>query len=43
MKVLPPSEQLVSGFRKIGEQLTADWTKKAGAAGEAAIASYRKM
>jgi TRAP-type C4-dicarboxylate transport system substrate-binding protein len=42
MKVLPPSEQLASGFRKMGEQLTADWTKKAGASGQAVIDAYKK-
>jgi hypothetical protein len=26
----------------VGEQLTADWTKKAGADGEAVIAAYKK-
>lgn len=43
MKVAPPSAALASGFRKIGEQLTADWLKKAGADGEAVIAAYKKM
>ena len=43
MKVLPPSEELKSGLLKIGDQLTIDWTKKAGADGEAVISSYRKM
>jgi TRAP-type C4-dicarboxylate transport system substrate-binding protein len=42
MKVLPPSPQLQAGLKKIGEQLTADWLKKAGAAGEAVIAAYKK-
>jgi TRAP-type C4-dicarboxylate transport system substrate-binding protein len=43
MKVLPPSAELKSGFEKIGQQLTADWLKKAGADGEAVIAAYKKM
>jgi len=43
MKVLPPSPELAAGFKKIGEQLTADWLKKAGADGEAVIAAYKKM
>jgi TRAP-type C4-dicarboxylate transport system substrate-binding protein len=43
MKVLEPSPELASGFKKIGEQLTADWLKKAGADGEAVIAAYKKM
>ena len=37
MKVLPPSPALKAGLKKIGEQLTADWLKKAGADGEAVI------
>ncbi len=43
MKVLPPSAELKAGYEKIGEQLTADWLKKAGADGEAVIAAYKKM
>ena len=43
MKVQPPSDRLASDFRKIGEQLTADWIKKAGPAGEAVIDAYKKM
>jgi TRAP-type C4-dicarboxylate transport system substrate-binding protein len=42
MKVLPPSPALKAGFQKIGEQLTADWLKKAGKDGEAVIAAYKK-
>jgi TRAP-type C4-dicarboxylate transport system substrate-binding protein len=42
MKVLPPPPALKSGLEKIGEQLTADWSKKAGADGEAVIAAYKK-
>src|SRR5881227_2369136 len=42
MKVLKPSPALEAGLEKIGEQLTADWSKKAGAEGEAVIAGYRK-
>ena len=42
MKVLPPSPELKAGFQKIGEQLTADWLKKAGAEGQAIIDAYRK-
>jgi TRAP-type C4-dicarboxylate transport system substrate-binding protein len=43
MKVQPPSAELAAGFRKIGEQLTADWLKKAGAAGQAVVDDYKKM
>ena len=40
MKVAPPSDALKAGLKKIGEQLTADWKKKAGADGEAILAAY---
>jgi TRAP-type C4-dicarboxylate transport system substrate-binding protein len=43
MKVLPPSPALKDGMKKIGDQLTADWLKKAGADGQAVIDAYRKM
>jgi TRAP-type C4-dicarboxylate transport system substrate-binding protein len=43
MKVLKPSPALEAGFKKIGEQLTADWLKKAGADGQAVVDAYRKM
>ena len=42
MKVQPPSEGLAAGFRKIGDQLTADWLKKAGPDGQAIVDAYRK-
>lgn len=42
MKVLPPSPALQAGLKKVGEQLTTDWLKKAGADGEAVIAAYKK-
>src|SRR6267143_458947 len=42
MKVLPPPPALKTGLEKVGEQLTADWLKKAGADGEAVIAAYKK-
>ena len=43
MKVLKPSPALEEGFKKIGEQLTADWLKKAGAEGQAVVDAYKKM
>src|SRR5262247_2811514 len=42
MQVLPPPPALKTGLEKIGDQLTADWSKKAGADGEAVIAAYKK-
>lgn len=43
MKVQPPSAELAAGFKKIGEQITADWLKKAGADGQAIVEAYKKM
>jgi len=43
MKVQPPSPALTAGFKKVGEQLTSDWLKKAGADGQAVVDAYRKM
>ena len=42
MQVLPPPAALKTGLEKVGDQLTADWLKKAGADGEAVIAGYKK-
>ncbi len=42
MIVQPPSPQLAADLKKLGEQLTADWLKKAGAEGEAVVAAYKK-
>ncbi len=42
MKILPPSDALKAGFKKIGEQLTLDWKKRAGADGEAVLSAYQK-
>jgi TRAP-type C4-dicarboxylate transport system substrate-binding protein len=43
MKVQPPSAALKTGFQKVGEQLTQDWLKKAGADGQAIVEAYKKM
>ena len=43
MQVLPPGQELITGFRKIGEQLTADWLKRAGSDGQAVVDAYKKM
>jgi TRAP-type C4-dicarboxylate transport system substrate-binding protein len=42
MKVVPPSPALKAGFEKVGQQLTADYLKRAGKDGEAIIAAYKK-
>jgi hypothetical protein len=39
---MPPGDTLQTGLKKVGEQLTADWLKKAGPDGEAVIAAYKK-
>lgn len=43
MKVQPPSDKLKADLKKVGDQLTVDWLKKAGPDGEAVIAAYKKM
>jgi TRAP-type C4-dicarboxylate transport system substrate-binding protein len=43
MKVQVASPALQAGFRKVGEQLTTDWLKRAGADGQAVVDAYRKM
>jgi TRAP-type C4-dicarboxylate transport system substrate-binding protein len=43
MKVQPPGDQLKTGLKGVGDQLTADWLKRAGADGQAVIDAYKKM
>ncbi len=43
MKVQPPSDKLKDDLKKVGDQLTADWLKRAGADGQAVIDAYKKM
>ena len=42
MKVAPPSPELAAGFRKVGETLTQEWLKRAGADGKAIVDAYKK-
>jgi TRAP-type C4-dicarboxylate transport system substrate-binding protein len=42
MKVQPPSASFKAELAKVGETLTADWSKKAGATGEAVVSAYKK-
>lgn len=42
MKVQPPTPELKAGLKKIGDQLTDDWLKKATDDGKAVVATYRK-
>jgi len=41
MQVLPPGDALAAGLKQVGEQLTAEWLRKAGADGWAVIEAYR--
>jgi TRAP-type transport system periplasmic protein len=42
MKISPPSESVRKELRAIGESMTADWIKTAGADGQAIVDAYRK-
>ncbi len=41
MKVQPPSDKLRDELKVIGETMTADWLKQAGAEGQAIVDAYR--
>ena len=41
--MLPPSDKLRDDMKKVGETLTSDWLKRAGADGQAVIDAYKKM
>jgi len=43
LKVLAPGDALTGGLKKVGEQLTAEWLRKAGDEGWAVIEAYKKM
>jgi TRAP-type transport system periplasmic protein len=42
MTVAPPSRALKADLKKIGDTMTADWVKSAGADGQAIVDAYRK-
>jgi TRAP-type C4-dicarboxylate transport system substrate-binding protein len=42
MTVAPPSAAMMADLKKIGETMTADWIRSAGADGKAIVDSYRK-
>ena len=42
MSVSEPSDALKKGLRAIGEKMTAEWRKSAGADGEAILKAYKK-
>jgi TRAP-type C4-dicarboxylate transport system substrate-binding protein len=43
MNVTAPSTELNAGLKKVGDQLLADWLKKAGPDGKAVVDAYRKL
>jgi TRAP-type C4-dicarboxylate transport system substrate-binding protein len=43
MRVAPPSDALAAGLKQVGEQLTAEWLRRAGDEGWAVIEAYKKM
>jgi TRAP-type C4-dicarboxylate transport system substrate-binding protein len=43
LKVLQPGDALTGGLKKVGEQLTAEWLRKAGDEGWGVIEAYKKM
>ncbi len=42
IKIMKPSQKLSSEFAAIGRQMAEEWSKKAGAEGEAILKAYRK-
>ena len=42
MTVAPPSAQLKADLKKIGDTITADWVKSAGADGQAIVDAFKK-
>lgn len=42
MTIVTPSPQLMTDMRKIGEEMTADWLKQAGADGKEIIDAYKR-
>jgi TRAP-type C4-dicarboxylate transport system substrate-binding protein len=42
MTIYPPSAQLKTDMKKVGDTMTGDWAKKAGADGQAVLEAYRK-
>jgi TRAP-type C4-dicarboxylate transport system substrate-binding protein len=42
IKVLPPGPQLAEGMKKIGEQVTGEWLKRAGTDDKAVLDAYKK-
>ena len=43
MTILPPSPQLASDMKKVGDTMLKEWLEKAGPEGQAVVDAYRKM
>ena len=43
MNILPPSPQLASDMKKVGDTMLKEWLEKAGPEGQAVVDAYRKM
>ncbi|MBO9652296.1 MAG: TRAP transporter substrate-binding protein [Variovorax sp.] len=43
MTIHPPSAQLKSDMKKVGDTMTKEWLEKAGPEGQAVVDAYRKM
>jgi TRAP-type C4-dicarboxylate transport system substrate-binding protein len=43
MTVAPPSPALTADLKKIGETMTSEWVKQAGAEGQSIVDAYKKM
>ncbi len=43
MTILPPSPQLTSDMKKVGDTMLKEWLEKAGPEGQAVVDAYKKM
>ncbi|MGH8683040.1 MAG: TRAP transporter substrate-binding protein [Burkholderiales bacterium] len=43
MSVAKPSADLTTGFKKVGDQMLAEWLKKSGADGKAVVDAFKRM
>jgi hypothetical protein len=43
MTIYPPGAQLKADMKQVGDTMTTDWLKKAGAEGKAIVDAFRKM
>jgi TRAP-type C4-dicarboxylate transport system substrate-binding protein len=43
MQILPPSPQLKTDMKKVGDTMLKEWIEKAGAEGQQLVDAYRKM